>query len=647
MVLAACCSLPPPVAFAQQGRLSVVVEYVAGANLYLDAGGDDGIHAADTLQVYGGPSGSHLGDFVVISSSSDRAVVTFADRPFPVTRGDALIVALDSGFEAGRGDLMIGRIQLQPVDRSGARVDIVITDDGSALNLRVTTSGLRPGIEYVMRGYGEGSTARGRNACLPGDDDISYSLGTWSVDSAGERTLAKAFSDESYIPSSALRTIGLRDPAEDFALAACGTVETNPLPLFGRNPQAEPPSTAPTAASPARVNRTPGRSLEVNGRLALDVSVLESSTGSDLEPVDRRFTTPTARLRMAVTNLPGGFALNTNLRAAYHHATGGAIAASQSLRVYQASLAKSFGRFPLQFEAGRFYSPFETFSGYWDGLLVHLGTRSIGLGFAAGFEPQNSNEAFSTDIPKYTAYANLQHRSRIFSYSADLSFHALRPRTGFVEHDFFGFSQRLRWQRFSLSHRMQVDRDPATDAWRITQFDIRTAVPLGRRLTVLGQVSRLQPYYIWQIERPIAPARDRATIGVNYSLFSGTFGVDVTANRLQAEDISYTYAGHYSFPRTALLGLGFSGTASYWQRETITTLYLSQAVRRTFGGLQTQVSYQRYMTKSAARPVVTHGFDASFLLPISRRLFFTMEVRLQRGADLNSNNLYTGFWVSF
>jgi hypothetical protein len=194
---------------------------------------------------------------------------------------------------------------------------------------------------------------------------------------------------------------------------------------------------------------------------------------------------------------------------------------------------------------------------------------------------------------------------------------------------------------------MQVDRDPATDAWRITQFDIRTAVPLGRRLTVLGQVSRLQPYYIWQIERPIAPARDRATIGVNYSLFSGTFGVDVTANRLQAEDISYTYAGHYSFPRTALLGLGFSGTASYWQRETITTLYLSQAVRRTFGGLQTQVSYQRYMTKSAARPVVTHGFDASFLLPISRRLFFTMEVRLQRGADLNSNNLYTGFWVSF
>jgi hypothetical protein len=108
-VLAAGCTLPPAVAFAQQARLSVVVEYVAGANLYLDAGADDGIHAADTLQVYGGPSGSHLGDFVVISSSSDRAVVTFADRPFPVTRGDALIVALDSGFEAGRGDLMIGR----------------------------------------------------------------------------------------------------------------------------------------------------------------------------------------------------------------------------------------------------------------------------------------------------------------------------------------------------------------------------------------------------------------------------------------------------------------------------------------------------------------------------------------------------------
>lgn len=647
MMLAAGCSLPPAVALAQQERLSVIVEYVAGANLYLDAGADDGIRANDTLQVYSGTESVPLGDFVVISSSSDRAVVTFADRPFSVTRGDVLIITLDSGSPARGRDLLIGRVQLQPVNRSGASADIVITDNGSVLSVRGTANGLSPGVQYVMRGYGEGSTARGRDACLPGDDDMSYSLGTWTVDSAGNATLTNALSQENYVPSIELRTIGLRDAATDFALVACGAIETNPLPLFGRSPQPQPPAASPPRVSPAAADRGDPRSLEVNGRVALDLSVLESSTGSGLDPVDRRFTTPTARLRLAVANLPGGFTFNTNLRAAYHHTTGAEIAASQSLRIYQASLAKAFQGFPLQLEAGRFYSPFETFSGYWDGLLVHLGTRGIGLGFAAGFEPQNSNEAFSTALPKYTAYANLQQRSRTFSYWADFSFHVQRPRTNLVEHDFFGFSQRLRWQRFSLSHRMRVDKDPATRVWRITQFDVRTGVPLGRRITVLGQVSRLQPYYIWRIEQPIGPARDRATIGMNYALFSGTLGFDVTANRLEEEDISYTYAGHYSFPRTALLGLGFSGTASYWKRENITTLYLSQGIRRAFGGLQTQASYQRYMTTSATTSVVTHGIDASFLVPIARRLFFTLEVRLQRGADLNSDNLYTGFWVSF
>ncbi|UCF19496.1 MAG: hypothetical protein JSU87_16495 [Gemmatimonadota bacterium] len=503
-------------ALAQQDRRAVVVEYIAGVNIYIDAGTDDGIAAGDTLFAYGDEDVGLLGALVVISSSAGRSVVTFADRPFPVTLGDVLQVAL-------------------------------------------------------------GSAAHREAAAQPA-------------------------------PGGA-------------------------------------------ASLPRQPGFTASRSLEASGRLALDLSVMESTTqpGNEVAPVDRLFTTPSLRFRTAVSNLPGGLSFNTNLRASTRYSTGDVVQPRQSLRIYQASLAKAFESVPLQFQLGRFYNPFETFSGYWDGFLVHVGERNSGLGggLVLGFQPDRENESLSTDMPKYSAFLDYQYRGGAVTYRADVSASAIRPRTDLRDHTFFGLAQQLRWNRFALGQRLQIDRNPDSDKWEISQLDVRGSVPLGRRLSILTQYSLRQPFSLVASKGAFSIKRERATVGFDYSLPLGSFGADVTANRLDGPDVSYTYSSRFNLPRTPILDLGFSGSASYWKRDIIKTFYVSPGIRRSFGRLDSRLTYQLYSTENAASTVVTHTFDLALTFPLTRHWFTILQARTQHGTNLSSNSIYSGLWVGF
>ena len=84
-------ALPPAAARAQQPQRAVVVQ-IAGANLYLDAGTDAGVHTGDTLSVRRSLAAQPVGACTVIASTSGRSVVTFVGTPFPATRGDTLYI---------------------------------------------------------------------------------------------------------------------------------------------------------------------------------------------------------------------------------------------------------------------------------------------------------------------------------------------------------------------------------------------------------------------------------------------------------------------------------------------------------------------------------------------------------------------------
>jgi hypothetical protein len=519
---ALCLSLLPfGTADAQDQRLATVVVYIAGADIYLDAGSDQGLSPGDTLRVYSEPDGRLLGTFMVISSTRERAVVTFAGRPFPVTRGAYLQVA----------------------------------------------------------------------------------------------------------------TSGAAQPQRDDAAAASAIAD-------------------PRRTGPGPVHRSP----RLSGRLSFDLGMLESTTtvGDGLDPVERRFATPSLRLRATVNDLPAGMSFNTNLRAAARMSSTDVVQPPRSLRVYQASLGKSFEGVPLQFQLGRFYNPYETFSGYWDGLLVHVGRSGLGGGFAVGFQPERGNEKFTTDVAKYGAFLDYRYASSRFSYWADLSFNEQRPRSGSTNHRFAGLSQRLRWGRVGLSQRIRFDSRDDRPGWELTQLELRTALPLGRRLSAHIGYSFYRPLYLlstFELEPDTiglqAYRRERGSFGLAYDMWGGTIGADITANRLDGGSISYTYGTHFSVPRSAMLGLGYFGWASYWKRDATTTLYITPGITRTFGSLETRASYSYYSYANASAKVITHTLDLSLSLPLTRRWYVLLQGRVQRGKTLNSNSLYSGFWLSF
>jgi len=156
-----------------------------------------------------------------------------------------------------------------------------------------------------------------------------------------------------------------------------------------------------------------------------------------------------------------------------------------------------------------------------------------------------------------------------------------------------------------------------------------------------------KPFVVTRPDDPISTRSERAMAGFTYYMFNGTFGADVTANRWDDSDISFTYASHFNFPRTPLLGLGFRAAGSYWKRENITTVYVSPGIQRTFGRLQSELSYQRYIAERASVSNVSDALELYVTFPIGRRLFYMLQGRTQWGDTLESNSLYTGFWVSF
>jgi len=74
-------------------RVRVVVSRIAGATLYVDAGSDAGIATGDTVTVARDAGLEVAGRLMVLSAASGTAVLTFADNPFVLTRGETLFLS--------------------------------------------------------------------------------------------------------------------------------------------------------------------------------------------------------------------------------------------------------------------------------------------------------------------------------------------------------------------------------------------------------------------------------------------------------------------------------------------------------------------------------------------------------------------------
>jgi hypothetical protein len=497
---------------AQDNRIEVLVEQIAGSSIYLRAGTDDGIAVDDTLLVLDSSDSRSIGALVVTGATASRSVVAFLSDPFPITRGTMLRLVIGSAAQEDEAD---------------------------------------------------------------------------------------------------------PEPSADQGETRVATPTMHP---------------------------------QVSGRLSFQLNSLGSTTSWESNEdvsVSRRFTTPALLLRLAVRDLPGGLEFSSNLRGAYRHSSGDLVEPAHSMRVYQASVRKSFESIPVRVQVGRFYNRYETYSGYWDGVLMRYGTENLGAGVVAGFEPRRSNEGVTTDVPKYTAFIDVSRVGKRIGYFADISFHRQVPGDDMPTQTSIGWSQHLTAGRTRLSTDAQVHRDPRDNSWTLTRLHANGSVPVSRSVSVLGRLAFDKPTYLFQAFDLFSFERQQAGVGLRYWDRGGNASVHVTANRVNKGDFSYSISPSFNIAKTKFLELGFHGAASLWVLEDTRVVSLVGGVDRMFGRVQSRGSYRFYKTVGVNTSILSHTIDAALIFPMSERIYATLTGRAQHGANLSSNNIFVSLWTSF
>ena len=412
---------------------------------------------------------------------------------------------------------------------------------------------------------------------------------------------------------------------------------------------------APAAAAPPPPPRTrptgPRREevgTSVSGSAALDVLGNHTTTvgfGADPERATRDFTVPSLRFQMTAANLPGGGQFSLSARGTQQEGTTTLFDRSTVLRVYDAHYQQDLSS--VRVMAGRFFNPYERFSGVWDGALVRVGgARGLGVGVAGGFQPRSGDEAFTTSVPKLAAFAGFRTSGGIASWDADLSAHIWRPSDGTADRTFVGWSQRLRVSGVRLDHLMEFDRN-ATGAWTLGRFYARAGVPLTSGLELSADYWRDQLNW-WDVQPDsvVVPSRERASTGLSYGSRGVWVSADVTLLLSGTQVDGHTYSGSLRFP---LLGdrISLSGTGSYWTRGTTSGVVASPSLAWRLGAARPSLTYEFFRSATAGTAVVSHSGIASVSLPLAQRLQWLLQLRARFGQNLQSAGLYSSLRVTF
>lgn len=510
--------VPPGEAAAQEAaRATVVVRQVAGSSVYLDVGTRHGLASGDTISVYREGADAPVGRMTVAAATETRSVLAFAGPPFPVTRGESLILGL------------------------------------------------------------------------------------------------------------------LRPPAEE------------PPPPPARDPAAR-------AGAPTGREAPTSRSTRPRGRIGFDLSATHSTTlvGSvDPEEVGRTFATPAFRFDVTAPGAVGGFTLRTGGRLAYRYSETDVISPAASARIYALSLERDVPGSRVRLALGRFHSPVESYSGFWDGGMIRVGSPGFGVGALVGFEPERWNEKPSTSRPKATAFTDWMRRGRGWRWQGSVSAHAVRPTDSLPDHTFLGVGQRVSAGRFRLSQDLQVDRDPVDGVWKVSRASVRGAAGLGRHLEVRAGFARRESWLFGGLGL-FAPRSDRVDGGlaIRGSGGSMTFDLSRSSDATGRESTGATGSVRVAaLPGTSTAGA--SGVVSRWSGPYGTTLSGSPSLDFDLSPVWLRVGYRFYRSDFLERVSTTHGAEASLDVPFGSGLRLTARARAQWGSWLRSQSVDLGVYRIF
>lgn len=390
------------------------------------------------------------------------------------------------------------------------------------------------------------------------------------------------------------------------------------------------------------------------GRVSLDLDLRRSVTtfgGGDPVSTTRTFATPSLWLQTAVRDLPGGLSLDASARVSQRISSPSIVDPRTAPEIYEASLDKRFSEVPLDLRLGRFYSPYDPFGGYWDGLMLHYGS-TFGGGVMAGFEPKRGNQAPQGELPKASAF--LDYRSAAgasVGYDGTVSFTAMRPTTssGLADHTFASVSQRLRLGRWYLTQDAQVDRGAAGTGWTVTRARVWASGPVTNELSVRGGVSRYRPYLYWMSDSVlISYRRDEARGGFTLRLPGAWVGADAAVDHDQGVGTGHTFSGYLGLARITPLDLGFDGSASWFTNGTTRVLTASAHFTKALGSVNARLGYDLYRSRAPQGFwIMSHAADLGLDVPLAGGFHYSILGQFRIGGGLGQTRLYTSLSKSF
>jgi hypothetical protein len=351
------------------------------------------------------------------------------------------------------------------------------------------------------------------------------------------------------------------------------------------------------------------------------------------------------RLTLNATELPGGFTLRVNVRGAYRYSDAVFGPPPVSVRAYEAVAVKSFQAVPLELRLGRFHNPYEGYSTYWDGLLLRLGgRRGPGVGVVAGFEPRRSDEGFSADRPRVTAFGDFSAGGGPWRYDTDVSVHLLRPE-GFADQLYAGWSQRLTVGPLTLTQRLRVDRVPGDASWSLSQLRLRAAIRVVGPIHVNGGFARTRIGFLGSDVFVSGPVRQEEMAGVGILGRRGSLSVD--AGQVRWNDAKGRSVSTVATLRAGSLTLLLSGR--YWTRQEAASYGIAPGVSFRTGPISSRLGYRldRSTTLAGQQPVIVHTADVRLQAPLGRLFDLTVRAQQQFGAQLSGTRLYFGMWRAF
>lgn len=464
-------------------------------------------------------------------------------------------------------------------------------------------------------------------------------LGTFVIVSASaRRSVANVLGESMDVERGA--TIYLGVPADRATPAREAGEAAGPDPALG------------AAGTPEgdRLQAPPALPPRFHGRVSLDYDVYRTTTrwgeGPDAEQT-RSFNTPTFRLQTRGRNLPGGFALGVGMRLSHRMSSDDIVQPVTSTRIYQLDVEKRFDAMPLEMHLGRFSSPFDEFSGFWDGLLLRVGPEGLGAGVAVGFEPRWSNEGFGTDRPKALGFVDFRAEGQRARYSGAFSFLGIRPRDGLPDRTSLGLSQRLRFGRVWIHQRLEVDRDLEGTGWDLSRIQVDGSLQLVGGLEAFAGWRRWRYLPLWSPGAELGPVENRGHAGLSFWGRAGGGSVDLALDRPQEGEGGRTVSGSFYLVRTPIPGIGVGGSTSYWTRADDSSLLISPEIRASLGPLTLRGGHRFYRILVRDDESTTQFSDLSLTFPLGGGVFLRVRGSTQWGGDLSSNRLFASIWKGF